>query len=287
MLLILSASSMQRRLKPGPGAIDLLDLPRFAREQLNLFGLHLPTSMLAGRPAATVDKLRDQADKNACPCLVLEESDPQPIAGDDDAAEAGLERMQRVIQAGHRLGCNAVAFRISARDGEQAFEDAVDNTKRLLERADRLEMNLLLAPHAGLTGKPDRLTQLVKKIGGFRIGTLPDFQAAADTGSAVEALRRLTPYASAVVASALTFDAAGKHEQYDLAACFDAVQSVGFEGALSIEYRGKGDPAEGVRKAREIFERAIAGPQDDADLDDLDDAELLAEEAGQGDPTEE
>lgn len=271
MLLILSATSLAKRLRPSGGGLDLLDLPRFTREELGLYGLHMPTSILAGRPAAQIDRFRDQADKNACPCLVLEESDPQPIASEDDEAEAGIERMLRVLEVGHRLGCNAVAFRLAARDTEQVFQDAVDNTKRLLERADRLEMNLLMAPHTGLTSKPDRLTSLIKKIGGFRIGTLPDFlNAAAGGASPVDTLRRLTPYASAVVASTSAFDASGKHEGYDLEAALNAIEAVGFEGALAIDFRGKGDPVEGLRKSRIAIERVIGGgPEEDTEDDDL------------------
>ena len=266
MILILSASSLQKRVKPGPSGINLLDLPRFTREEIGLYGLHLPTTMLAGQSAATVDRLRDQADKNACPCLLLEEIEAQPIAGDDDDAEAGLSRLERVIDVGHRIGCNAVAFRIAAKDNEQSFQDATDNTKRLLERADRFEMNLLLAPHSGLTAKPDRLTSLIKKIGGFRIGTLPDFHGAASGGASpaetVETLRKLTPYAAAVVGSTVAFDAKGRHEGYDLEACLGAIEAVGFDGALTVDYRGKGDPVEGIRKAKAVFDRFAAGPEE-------------------------
>jgi sugar phosphate isomerase/epimerase len=257
MLFTLSAASLAKRMKPGPGRLELHDLPKFAREHLGLHGLSLPTSMLAGLEARAVDRLRDEADKAGAPILTLIESTPQPLGHDGDKSEAAIERMTRVLQVGHRLGCNAAAVAIVAGDTPAEFATAVASAKRLLDRADRLEINLLLAPHAGLTDTPDKVTALIKRIGGFRIGSMPDFQAAAASGSAVEYLRRVTPYAQAVVASSVAFAADGSHEGYDLAECLEAVSSVGFEGALAIEYRGKGEAVDGLNAARRALDAAL------------------------------
>ncbi len=260
MLLILSAISLQKRLKSsGAKAIALADLPIFAREQLGLFGLSFHTSVLTGLDGKAIDRLRDAADKAACPCLVLVESEPQVMGADEDATEASIERMLRVLQVAHRLGCNSTALRIEAKDTEENLEGAADAVKVLLERADRMEINVLICPHAGLTDTPKKATSLIKKIGGFRIGSMPDFQAAAASagGDPREYLRHVTPYAQAVVATVGSFDAAGKHEGYDLGACIEAVSGVGFEGALIIEHRGKGDAEESIVRAREALESAV------------------------------
>lgn len=260
MLLILSASSLQKRLKStGPKGMALWDLPVFAREQLGLFGLSLPTAMLTGLDGKAVDRLRDAADKAACPCLVLVESDPQVMGSNEEATEASIERMLRVLQVAHRLGCNSTALRIEAKDNEDNLEGASDAVKILLERADRMEINILIAPHTGLTDTPKKATALIKKIGGFRIGSMPDFQAAAASagGDPREYLRHITPYAQAVVATVGSFDEAGRHEGYDLGACIEAISGVGFEGALAIEHKGKGDAEESVLRAREALESAL------------------------------
>lgn len=262
MLLTLSANSLSRRIgSSGPLGVDLLDLPAFAREHLDLYGLQLAASMLAGVDHDYFDRLRDRADKAGCPCLTLVEHDPQPIAGADDRARPALERMDRVIRAAHKLGCNAVAFFIDARDSDDALELAAKRIKRVLDGAERMELNLLIAPRDGLTSKPERLAMLIKKIGGFRIGSLPDFETAAASGDAAEYLRRVTPYASAVVASAREFDDDGRHKPYDLADCVEAITSVGYDGALAIEYRGKGDPVEGVKRTRDALDHAMRAPE--------------------------
>ncbi len=252
MLLILSAISLQRRLESGSPRLTLLDLPRFAHEQLGLNGLLLPTSMLAGADAELVDRLRDSADKAGCPCLVLVESTPQPLGQDDDASEAAVERMLRVMQAASRLGCSAAGLPIEAKDDEDSLSLASENCRRLLERADRLELNLLISPRKGLTETPERLALLMKKIGGFRVGSLPDFEAATKSDDAQDYLRRVTPYASAVLGATQGFTS-GKHKSYDLKPLVESIVSVGFDGSLAIEHRGSGDPVEGLKAAREAM----------------------------------
>ncbi|MBX3352145.1 MAG: sugar phosphate isomerase/epimerase [Phycisphaeraceae bacterium] len=257
MLLILSANSLRAKVKAKTG-LALLDLPRYARTELDLHGVMMPTSFFAGADAKTIDRFRDEADKAECPCLVLVENDPQNIGGSEAAYEAALDRISRVLKAGQRLGCNAVGAPILAPSAESEFELIAARTRRLLDRADRMQINLLLVPCKGLTSTPEGMTGLIKKVGGFRIGSLPDFEQAAGQGPDVtETLRKIVPYASAVVASAGDLDEAGKHKPYDLSKCMDALIAVGYDALLAVEYRGKGDPAEGVRAIKNALEAAI------------------------------
>lgn len=258
MLLILSAVSLRDRLRSGDDRIDLLDLPMFVREQLDLYGLMMPTELFAGADLKRLERFRDEADKAACPCLVLVEHEALPMGHpDDDVAEAASERCLRVVEAAHRLGCNAAAFRFTSQaEDEDSVDLLAERARDVLLRAERLELNMLIAPHEGVTETPEKLTTLLKKIGGFRIGSLPDFEAASAVKDSGEYLRRITPYASAVVASSTGFDAKGKHKGFDIGACVEAVLSVGYEGALAIEYRGGGDPLKGIAATREVIEAA-------------------------------
>lgn len=258
MHLILDASTFQKRLQAtGPKRLALDDLPAYTRDHLGLMGLCLPTAVLAGLDAKAVDRFRDAADKASCPCLVLVESRAQKFSQDHAATDAAIERMLRVVQVAHRLGCNSTALAIEADDSADNFDASVDACQTILERADRLEMNLLIRPHAGLTASPDQATTLIKKIGGFRIGSMPDFQAASASGDAREYLRRITPYAQAVVAPTTP---AGQ-EAAPLRACIAAILAVGFDGSLALEHRGKGDAEASILATRETLEIALRPAQ--------------------------
>ncbi|MEX2220075.1 MAG: TIM barrel protein [Phycisphaerales bacterium] len=281
MLLTLTAISLRAALavatrgrSAGKAKLDLLDLPQFTRDELGLHGLNISTDLLTGMPREKIERLRERADKAGCACLLLIESDTQPLGDYDEAAGAGaIERLHRVVQAAHVLGCSAVALRPSGEDQPAIFQRTIDRLRKVVEKAERLEMNLLISPGPGLASTPERITELIKKVGGFRVGTFPDFQAAAASPDPVGYLRRLTPYASVVSASTVKF-AAEKgdegtgpfaHSPYELGPLVEAILSVGYDGTLAIDYRGAGDAKLGVVRSRVALERLLMVTPEDAE----------------------
>lgn len=338
MLLTLNVSSIRSLIAPSRGKpkLRLTDVPRYTAEELGLSGLVMTTDLLAGATRDSLATLRDRGDKSGCAVLALIETDAQPIAQlSGDAADKAADRLVRVIEAASLLGCNSAAASIQAPDTDEAMERAAEALKPVVERAERREINFLLAPGKGLTADPDRVTALVKQVGGFRIGTMPDFQAAVDSGDPEGYLKRLTPYASVVIASTLEFtepepeprpepakakaeaaegadegsqtdadtssegegddegdlrgggaeallaaisglsvgdaeaaaidaeleqmfdDAPPIHVPYDLAPLLGAVQAVGYDGSLAIDFRGRGDGTLGVHQSRDAIEAAF------------------------------
>ena len=238
--------------------MSTLDVPDFAISRLQLRGMNVSSSMLSGWSLEDLDRLRDRGDKAGCPCLVLIEDTPLRFADTDlSVVESAAERVQRLAVAANRLGCNALTVRCEAPDTDDAFERTASEIKIIMPAVERLELNLLIAPHEGLTDSPDRLTDLLKRIGGFRIGSLPDFAHAAASGNIVEALRKLAPYAGAVHATVQGFDKNGVHKPYDLAQGVAAIRSVGFLNTLAIDFVGTGDAVKNIETARKILQEAI------------------------------
>lgn len=274
MLLTLTATSLQSMLV-GKGSsqpeLKLVELPAYARQSLGLHGVNLSTSLLSGMDRAGLAEIRERCDKEGCACLMLSELEPQSLGAEDsDTAERALERTLRVIEAASILGCNAASIRPEGADDDDVLERTADALKRVMSRAERLELNLLVEPHAGLTETPDRVTALLKKIGGFRVGTLPNFAAAAASEDPTGYLRRLTPYASVVQATLTSFKAPGggepedlsdapvEHAGYAIEPLVAAVMSVGYDGTLAIHFEGSGDPSLGVLRSRQVLEEAMA-----------------------------
>jgi sugar phosphate isomerase/epimerase len=264
MLLTLTAGCLRSflsKVKAGKAKLDLFDLPQFTREELGLHGINLCTDMLVGQPREALERFRERADKASCACLLLVESEAQPFGdASDGTGTAVTERLIKVVQAGHLLGCSAVAVRIASKDDPANFQRAAERLRKAVDRAEKLEMNVLVTPNDGLTATPERVTELLKKVGGFRVGTYPDFQAAAAYSDPIGYLRRLTPYASVVCAATVKFKEEGEslqHSPYDLKPLVDAILSVGYDGTLAIDYRGTGDAKLGIIRSREALERLL------------------------------
>ena len=269
MILTLAISTLRPLLVArGSAKLNILDAPAFVKETLGLNGLHLTTERLSGFSRSDLEQLRDRADKAACACLVLQETSSQNLAdARSDLGEKAVNRVQRVIEAAHVLGCNAAVISISGKDDDAHFERAVDRIREAVETAERLEINLLIAPTEGLTQDAERVTDMIKKVGRFRVMTYPDFQTASQAPDPIAHLRRLTPYAGAVVASTIGFKemegedpepvSGATHVGFDLHEMVQTVLSVGYDGPLAVDYRGAGDVTMGAMLSREALEAAI------------------------------
>jgi sugar phosphate isomerase/epimerase len=278
LTLTLSSPAVVKGLTKG----GLLDAPRAVQEQLGLHGLNIATSLLKGADRGTIANLRDAADRAGCACLVLVEP-PLPLAAARQSqADNALTRAFKLVEAASILGCNSLALGISGDTSEATLERAVDQLREVAEAAEKREINVLIGPTEGLTADPDRVTDLIKRVGGFRIGTYPDFETASKAADPIAYLRRLAPYAWAVSASTLEFVdlaaeagldeapegdddldalaellATPEHVPYDLDAMVRAIAAVGYDGTLAIDYRGDAGTL-GIRQSCEVLEASLA-----------------------------
>ncbi|MCE2885332.1 MAG: sugar phosphate isomerase/epimerase [Planctomycetaceae bacterium] len=287
ILLTLSAGSVAPLIaEKDPRCPTVFQVPQFVATDLQLRGLNLPASLLAGFGLPDIDRLRDEADRAHCPVLLLSEETPIDFTDRGEVFAKARDRLKRLALAANRLGCPSIAVRAAAADSEQAFEATVQGVKVALREIDRYELNLLLSPDEGLTFDPTRLTDLIKKIGGFRIGSYPSFAHAAATGDVEKALRKLAPYAPAICASIRGFAKDGTHEGYSLEACVESVRSVGYGNTLALDFSNRDGetevegkkPRKGARKpsisdiievldrGRQVLEAATSLPELEEEL---------------------
>jgi Xylose isomerase-like TIM barrel len=300
MMFSLNVNSIRKQVqvpgkKPPKNAIAVVDIPRYAYDHLGLRALNLSTDLLKGMGRGQIEQIRDNGDKVGCTCLMLAEPDPFTLADPkDEVGIQAIDRMSRVIKAASLLGCNAVSLSIKtpAYKTQEATDDAFDlvaaRMKEILEVADAIDINVLIAPMKGLTEDPDKVTSLVKAIGGFRIGTNPDFKTAVESGDPVNYLRRLTPYSTVVNASTQGFvegepdddvmekadglvgldalaaeleamdnEPAPVHVGYDILPLVGAIKAVGFDGNIALDYQGADDGTLGVLQSRDAIEAAL------------------------------
>jgi len=258
MLLIFSAATYRASIKSSRRKLQLGDLPKLARQEFGLSGLLVTTDLLAGWNMPDIDRLRVQADKAACPCLAIVEPDPHDLGVlNNEKAAQSIDRMHRVLIAAHRMGCSAVGFRAAGSKDSAATDRLVNRLKVVVSQAEKLDVNFLLAMAKGPTETAEGLINTIKRVGGFRIGALADFQDAGATDDPAETIRRLAPYGPLVIASSIEFDDAGNHTRYDLLRCAGALADVGYDGAIAIEYRGAKALEQCVEWTRQTVENAL------------------------------
>ena len=254
MLLIASSTTFRSAL--ASGELALTDLPRYVQEEHGLRGLSLTTDLLAGAGMPEIDRLREASDKATCPILMLHENTPQNFSNAETVDDA-VGRVSRVLHAGQRLGCSAVGVELAPAADEDELERVVDGLKEVSPVAEKLDLNLLVRVGQAPVATPEEVSDLIKRVGGFRIGTLPDFELAAASGDGPEHLKRVAPYSTVGLASAVKFKKNGEHASYDLAAMIASLREIGFDGVLALEYRGTGDTDAGLRMIKAAVEAAL------------------------------
>ncbi|MCA9293898.1 MAG: hypothetical protein KDA20_08800 [Phycisphaerales bacterium] len=257
MLLTLAVDALRDQLKSvGKGSLAPLDMPDFVVREFELRGLHVSTTLFAGWAIGDIDKFRDRCDKAGCPCLVMTEPTPLKLADHDGmVADAAADRVSKILKVAHRLGCASVAIRVDDPGDDDAFEVACDHLRDIVRQAERAEINLLVGECPGLAPTAQALTDLVRRVGGFRIGSFPTFAAAHASGDPSEYLRQVAPYATAISAS-------GELDAPVIAKCVEAIRAVGFDGTLAIDPAPGKDVAKRILTAKEAIEAAFLEAQD-------------------------
>lgn len=264
MLLTLATRSLQNLISGnGDISMSLFDLPDYAMKNFELRGLNVPASMLSGWTLEDMDRLRDRGDKAGCPCLVLIEDTPLKLADKKDSVRLeASKRIKALAVAANRLGCNALAIQCQAPATSDGLDLTASELKIVMPSIERTELNLLIAPSEGLTSTAEGLTDLLKRVGGFRVGSLPDFEHSAASGDLVQSLRALAPYAGSIHATINDFDKKGNHKGCDLVDGIEAIRSVGFVNTIAIDFVGSGDPIKSVEQAQKILQHAIDTPRE-------------------------
>lgn len=266
ILTINAACIAPGKVQKGPAPADLFDVPRFAAEQLGLRGLNLPVTLLRGMTHRQLETFRDRADRAHCPILVLVDETPRDFVA---AAAECAELLVRFASVAQALGCGSIAMTPSGIGSTDALEPYGKAVKRAMQRIERMEINTLLRPGDPVLANAEGLAELVKKVGGFRIGALPSFSYAHGSGDLQGALRRLAPYASASIeASIKTFARTGAHKEWDLEEAVGAIRSVGYTNTLCIDYQGTADPVAPIRKAVEALTALLLSEDEAEEADD-------------------
>ncbi len=249
LLLTLAIESLNPLIENGEH--DVLDSPGISSNQLGLRGVMVDADHLSGWGHDQYDAFRNAADKAHCPCLLLRGSRQLDLVG---GREAGRERIQRLSVAANRLGCNAVAITPKVSNDEHAVDAIVEQLRDAMADVERLDLNLLLQPCDGLTSDPDALIDVIKRIGGFRIGALPTFSAASITSDPLETLRKLAPYAGGIVAD---FPCGKGKKKVDPVEGLVAVREVGYSNSIALSYVGSKNPLKEIEKIAEKMKTSL------------------------------
>lgn len=134
-------------------------------------------------------------------------------------------------------------------------ERAAECVRTVAASPDRAGIPLAIENHWGITADPAEVVRLVDRVAHADVGVCADFDNVPRGVSPYDALAILAPRAILVHAKSRTFDAAGEESNLDYRRCFGILRDAGFDGIVTIEYEGAGDPMDGARRTLELVRR--------------------------------
>jgi sugar phosphate isomerase/epimerase len=142
-------------------------------------------------------------------------------------------------------------------DDQAAYDRAVDLMSSVLPVAMARHVKFAVENHGGLSGDPALLAEFVQHFHSPNLGVCLDFGNF--EGDRAIGMQTLAPHAIHVHAKSREFNPSGDEEHIDYRMCLNALKSVGYAGAISIEYEGDGDTANGINRTRKLIEKYSQG----------------------------
>jgi L-ribulose-5-phosphate 3-epimerase len=178
--------------------------------------------------------------------------------GDPDPAKRtrAVENHYKWADAAKTLSC--LTIRVNA-ESAGSFEEqqklAADGLRRLSEYGAKLDLNVIVENHGGLSSHGDWLAGVMKLVDHPRCGTLPDFGNFYEYDR-YQGVTDMMPFAKAVSAKSYDFDERGEETKIDFHRMMKIVLDAGFHSWIGIEYEGDRLPErEGILKTKALLER--------------------------------
>lgn len=179
--------------------------------------------------------------------------------GDPDGTKRTqtVENHRKWLDAAKFLGCHSI--RVNAGSSGSWDEQAklvVDGLTKLTEHSAKLDLNVIVENHGGLSSNGKWLKQVIETVNLPHCGTLPDFgNFRVNKGESYDSYRgigELMPFAKGVSVKDKVWDDHNKQSDLDFEKMLTIVLESGFRGFCGIEYGGY----EGLNQSRQRLEQA-------------------------------
>ena len=157
------------------------------------------------------------------------------------------------LRAAHELGAPLLRVTMDHAAVGANVDPVVDDLGVLTIDAERLGVRMALENH-GHAADVDQMLGIVQGVGSSWLGICLDF-GNFKPGRAEEDFERLAPHAIHAHAKSYSFDANGEETTIHYAHRLRVLKALGYEGMVSIEYEGDGDPASGILQTKALIER--------------------------------
>ena len=238
--------------------IDNLDFAKIAKEDFGIEAVEYVNQFFKdkAKDEAYIADLKRRAEDHGVKSLLIM-IDGEGHLGDPDEGKrsTAVENHFQWVEAAKSLGCHSI--RVNAYS-EGSYEEqaklAADGLRRLSEFAAKIDINVIVENHGGLSSNGKWLSGVIAAVDLPNCGTLPDFGNFSDYDRYL-GVSEMMKYAKGVSAKSHEFDADGNEKDTDYFKMMKIVLDAGYHGYVGIEYEGGGDEHAGIRATKKLLEK--------------------------------
>jgi sugar phosphate isomerase/epimerase len=163
------------------------------------------------------------------------------------AARWQMNYLEGAIAAADDFGARLVCIQTggSSQPTAEELERCIDGLQQSTALASQFHTRLALENGAGIATTAEQTLALIRKVDSPNLGVCLRF---ADEDSAT-----LAPYAIHVHATSQAFDAQGRETRIDYPACMAALRAAQYQGWITIDFEGEGEPTQGIMQTAELI----------------------------------
>lgn len=247
--------------------MDNLDFAMTAKKEFGISAIEYVNQFFKDKAsdAKYLAELNKRAADNGVKQLLIM-IDGEGQLGDPDTAKrkTAVENHHKWAEAAKTLGCHSIRVNAgSSGSYEEQMKQAADGLRSLSEFAAKLDLNVIVENHGGLSSNGEWLAGVMKIVNLKNCGTLPDFGnfriKDGEIYDRYKGVTELMPFAKAVSAKSHDFDEKGNEIHTDYFKMMKIVLDAGYHGFVGIEYEGsKIDEFAGIKATKALLERVRA-----------------------------
>ena len=243
--------------------MDAGDFPKVSKEEFGINAVEYVNQFYKEKKKddGYVKELRKKCDDlNVKSVLIMCDGEGQLGDADEMKRKLAVENHYRWVEWAKTLGCHSIRVNAgSSGSYEEQMNRASDGLRMLSEWAGKMQINVIVENHGGLSSNGAWLAATIKKVGHPGCGTLPDFGnfrvSKDEEYDRYKGVLELMPYAKGVSAKTHDFDAKGNETKTDYRKMMKIVMDANYHGFVGIEYEGsKLSEPDGIRATKKLLE---------------------------------
>lgn len=258
-------------------SLSTLDFPAVARTSFDIGAVEYVNQffMDKARDKSFVRELKGRAaDHDVKSLLIMIDGEGDLSTVDEKRRKQAVDNHRKWIDMAAELGCHSVRVNLH---GSGAAEDwhraSLASLQALVKVSGPMGIKVLVENHGGYSSHGAKLAAVLKEADSPYCGSMPDFgnfcyqresgglwdSPCVKQYNVYQGVADLMPYAGAVSAKTLRFDAEGNEPNVDYLRLFEIIKAAGYSGHVGIEYEGHDLPAaDGIRATKALLERVRA-----------------------------